>query len=602
MNAAHALSPIIILLFVGILAISLMARMGLSPIVGYLAAGVIIGPHALGLIEESETTHLLAELGVVFLLFDIGLHFTLSNIWEARRDILGLGPLQIVLCTAAFGGIAWGFGLGADYALIVGGALALSSTAVVVQTLAEKAQSNCPVGLTGTAVLIFQDICAIFLLILAASLEPEGATSGEPSLGFTVALAFAKAMAAFLAAQLIGRYLIKPVFRIFTQTRNEEIYTAMALLVVLATAAATGGAGLSLTLGAFLGGMILSESPYRHVIQTEAKPFRNLLLGFFFITVGMSLDWHVLVADWAKIFAFVALLVMVKATLIAASARVFGWSTPGSVQLGFLLAQGSEFVFVIIAMPMVRESVGESIVGVIITGVAVSLMLTPTLANFGNVLARTLKRRATVPVPATETTPGSTRPPIIIYGMDEVGRSVADALEAHAIAYDALEGDYERFLAAGADGYSVAFGNLGDVRLMGILAYDEREAIVIASLRYDVAESMTPTMHERYPKLPCFIAVETVEDKTRFEKLGLRPVVDRSMPRGMDLAAPAGKGLSGGGYRRVCARLGNCRKGGFSYEGNTMSPKTACSSMSDIQAVIQPTEHVCQTRPPGPAS
>ena len=537
MNAVHALSPVIILLLVGILSISLMTRIGLSPIVGYLAAGVLIGPHGLGLIEESETTHLLAELGVVFLLFDIGLHFTLSKIWEARRDILGLGPLQILLCTLAFAAIASAFGLQADYALILGGALALSSTAVVVQTLAERGQNNCPVGLTGTAVLIFQDICAIFLLILAASLDTDTSPDASAGLGVTVALAFAKAIVAFGAAQLIGRYAIKPVFRIFSRTRNEEIFTAMALLVVLATAAATGTAGLSLTLGAFLGGMILSESPYRHVIQTEAKPFRNLLLGFFFITVGMSLDWHVLLAGWFKILVFVVVLVALKAALVAISARLFGWSTPGSVQLGFLLAQGSEFVFVIIAMPMVREALGEQVVGIVITGVALSLMLTPSLASLGNTLARRLKRSAAVVVPTAETTPSATRPPIVVYGMDGIGRSVADALEAHGIAYDALEGDYDRFLAASADGYPVAFGNLGDVRLMGTLAYGERDALVIATPRYDVAETLSPTMHERYPDLPCFIAVESSDDKARYEKLGLRPVVDRSMPRGLDLAA-----------------------------------------------------------------
>ncbi|MEJ2361572.1 MAG: cation:proton antiporter, partial [Gammaproteobacteria bacterium] len=239
MNEAHALTPAIILLLVGILAMTLARRLGLSSIVGYLAAGIVIGPHAFGLIHESETTHLLAELGVVFLLFDIGLHFTLSSIWEARRDILGLGPLQIILCSFAFGGIILLLGYQTEYAVILGGALALSSTAVVVHTLAERVQQNCPVGLTGTAVLILQDICAIFLLILAASLEGNGTPVSSSSLASTISLATVKAILAFVAALLLGRYAIKPLFRFFSQTRNEEVFTAMALLVVLATAAAT---------------------------------------------------------------------------------------------------------------------------------------------------------------------------------------------------------------------------------------------------------------------------------------------------------------------------------------------------------------------------
>jgi len=537
MNEAHALTPAIILLFVGIIAMTLARRIGLSSIVGYLVAGVLIGPHAFGLIQESKTTHLLAELGVVFLLFDIGLHFTLSSIWEARRDIFGLGPLQIVLCGLVFGAIAMAFGHAPEYALILGGALALSSTAVVVHTLAERVQQNCPVGLTGTAVLIFQDICAIFLLILAASLETGGVASSESSLASEVSLAVVKAIAAFVAAVLLGRFAIKPLFRFFSQTKNEEVFTAMALLVVLATAAATGRSGLSLTLGAFLGGMIISESPYRHVIQTEAKPFRNLLLGFFFITVGMSLDWRILLAHWAEILIFLVALVMIKALLVAVAARIFGWSTPGSVQLGFLLAQGSEFIFVIIAMPTVRESLGETTVGIVITGVAVSLACTPGLAAFGNSLARRLRQRSAVAVPSSEITPQATIAPVIVFGMDEVGRTVADALEAHAVPYDAFDGNYDRFLAASADGYPVAFGDPGDVRLMETLAYAERDAIVITNPRYEVAEALKPIMQDRYPKLTRFISIDSDKDRIRYEELGLYPVVNRSFPRGIDLAA-----------------------------------------------------------------
>jgi CPA2 family monovalent cation:H+ antiporter-2 len=536
MEQVHALAPVILLLLVGILGIALMRPLGLSPIVGYLAAGLILGPHALGLVPESETTHLLAELGVVFLLFDIGLHFSLQSIWDARRDILGLGPLQILLCGLAFGAIAAALGYVTHYAIILGGMLALSSTAVVVQTLAERGQQNCPVGLTGTAILIFQDICAIFILILATSLEDAGSAS-ERALAVAVSSAALKAAIAFMAAVLIGRYAIKPLFRLLARSRNEEIFTAIALLIILATAAATGGAGLSLTLGAFLGGMIISETPYRHVIQTEARPFRALLLGFFFITVGMSLDWRVLLADWAQIIVFLAALIALKAVLVAIAARAFGWSTPGSVQLGFLLAQGSEFAFVIVAMPAMRATLGERALGVIVTGIAASLALTPTLAALGHQLARMLRRRAAAAVPAGEITPRATLAPVIVVGMGDVGRCVADALEANEVPYDALEMDHDRFLAASADGYPVAFGDPGDVRLMETLALAERSAVVVTVVRYELSKALTPIMRDRYPDLIRFIAVDDEADRARFEALGMRAVVNRSTPRGLELAA-----------------------------------------------------------------
>ncbi len=537
MEEAHSLAPIIVLLLVGIFAIALMRKVGLSPIVGYLFAGILIGPHALGMIHESETTRLLAELGVVFLLFDIGLHFSLASIWEARRDIFGLGPLQIIVCGFIFGFIAMGFGLAPEHAVILGGALALSSTAVVVQTLAERKQQNCPVGITATAVLIFQDICAIFLLIFAASLESNGALPTASDLTIAVSLAGLKAAFAFLAAVVFGRYAIRPLFRLISQTRNEEIFTATALLVVLATAAATSGAGLSLTLGAFLGGMIISETPYRHVIQTEAKPFRNLLLGFFFITVGMSLDWRILLAHWGEILVFLVAFIAIKTVLVSIAARAFGWSSPGAVQLGFLLAQGSEFVFVIIALPVMREALGEAMVGVLITAIAASLVLTPSLASLGNSLARKLRQRLNSPESGGETNAGSTVAPLVVFGMGEIGRTVADALKAHEVPYDSFEIDYDRFLAASADGYPVAFGDPADTRLMETLAFTEREAVVVTIVRHEVSRALKPIVSDRYPNLTRFIAVDTDKDKVQFESFGMRAVVNRSVPRGIDLAA-----------------------------------------------------------------
>jgi len=536
MIEVHALIPAITLLLIGIIAITFTRRIGLSPIVGYLAAGILIGPHAFGLIEESETTHLLAELGVVFLLFDIGLHFTLPSIWEARRDIFGLGPLQIVVCGLVLGGICALFNLALEYALILGGTLALSSTAVVVQTLAERGQRNCPVGLTGIAVLIFQDICAIFILIFAASL---GSSAVNPDSGLlsVFALAFGKAAVAFLAAVLIGRYAIKPLFRVLSLTRNEEIFTAMALLVVLATAAATGGAGLSLTLGAFLGGMIISETPHRHVIQTEAKPFRNLLLGFFFITVGMSLDWRIIIAHWPEVLLFLVTLIGIKAVLIAAAAKTFGWSLPGSVQLGFLLAQGSEFVFVIIAMPTVRTALGEGTVGVVITGVAISLALTPTLASLGNRLARKLRERATPQAPVVEKAPRHDIAPVVVLGMNDVGRTVADALEAHGVKYDAIEGEYDLYLRASVDGYPVAYGDPGDIRLMETLAYAERESVIVTEPQQELLDTLSSVLKDRYPTLTIFVTVAAETERIRYESIGLHPVVNRSVPPGMELAA-----------------------------------------------------------------
>jgi CPA2 family monovalent cation:H+ antiporter-2 len=533
MEELHALQPAIILLIVGILAILLMRRLQLSPIVGYLLAGMLIGPHGLGLVQESATTHLLAELGVVFLLFEIGLHFSLAHIWEARRDILVFGPIQVGACTIAFGALGATVGLELGLAIIVGATLALSSTAVAVQTLAERGQQNCPIGLTATAVLIFQDICAIFLLILATSI----AGGGEMSLPIAMALAALKAALAFATAILIGRYLIKPMFDLLGKAKNEEIFTAIGLLIVLVTAAATGFLGLSLTLGAFLGGMIISETPYRHLIQTEVKPFRGLLLGFFFITVGMSLSVDILFQEWRNILWVLVLLIAFKAVLISVAAFILHTPLRVAIQLGFLLSQGSEFAFVILAIPSLQEALGAGTAAVLITAVAASMALTPSLTNLGYWVAKRLANR-TLAAQQTAATPlSASLAPVIIFGMGEVGRCVADGLEAHSIAYTAIEMDHERFIKANADGYSVAFGDAGDLRLMETFQIAQRPMIVVTVVRYEVSEGLTPIVRERYPHLARFVAVESDEEKRQFAELGMHPVINRSIPKGLDLAA-----------------------------------------------------------------
>ena len=532
MEQVQALEPAILLLFVGILAIVMMRSLRMSPIVGYLLAGLIIGPHGLGLIQESETTHLLAELGVVFLLFDIGLHFSLSHIWESRRDILGLGPLQMTLCTAA---LAFIFTLVSDlsteYIILISAALALSSTAVAVQTLGEYDQHRCPVGQSAIAVLILQDICAIFLLILANSLEGQGT-----SLVHALAGAAGKSLVAFIAAVVLGRFVISPIFSFLSKIKREEIFTAFALLIVLATAGATGAVGLSLTLGAFLGGMIISETPFRHLVQTEMKPFRGLLLGFFFITVGMSLDTTVLIDNWVKMLLVLAALIMTKSLLVQFSAWIMGTPPWTAVQLGFLLSQGSEFAFVLIAVPAVAIGIGPEFSAILVMAIAASMVLTPPLVALGHWGAERMADKDWSQVSRQGAKESEGAAQVIILGMTDEGRRVVDALEAHEISYKAFDFDHQRFVNARTDGYPVAFGDLADLRLAETIEIARANILVITVARYEISKELTPIVRTRYPHLKRLVSVETDEERKKFELLGMNAIVTRSFPRGIDLA------------------------------------------------------------------
>jgi len=426
MEEVHILQPVIILLLVGILAALFVRPLKLSPIVGYLLAGILIGPDGLSLIQESQTTHLLADLGVVFLLFDIGLHFSLPHIWNARRDMLGLGPLQVGLCAVGLAVLTMLTDFEFSVALVIGATLALSSTAVVMQLLAEYGQLRSPVGVSATVVLIFQDICAIFLLVLASSLE-AGSTSVSEAFG----LAAFKAAVAFTAAILVGHFLIGPLFRLISKSKDEGIFTATGLFIVLGTAAVTGVMGLSLTLGAFLGGMILSETPYRYVIQTEVKPFRGLLLAFFFATVGMSLDIDLLLREWSNVLLVLVLLITIKTAVTFLAAIVLGKPTRSAIQLGFLLSQGSEFAFVIVGMPALQQALGPKWSAVLVSSIAASMMLTPPLVLTGYRLATYLADKDWQVQRDEKLVANTQIAPVVIVGMGEVGCLVADGLEAH---------------------------------------------------------------------------------------------------------------------------------------------------------------------------
>jgi len=523
-----ALVPVLLVLALGVGAAIGSRELGLSPIVGYLVLGVAIG--ATGLAPQNEAIGILAELGVVFLLFDIGLHFSFTHIREQAGDIFGFGPVQVAFSTLGLGLIGWAAGLPAGAAFLVGATLALSSTAVVAGIIAERHQQNCPVGLTATAILVFQDVAAIFLLILANALGTD--TALLPAAG----LALLKAAGAFGVALLLARYVVRPFFDLVARTRNEEVFTATALLVALATGWATGRIGLSLTLGAFLGGMMLSETPYRPIIQSEIKPFRGLLLGFFFISVGLSLDLGMLMHQWYWVIGGAAILVAVKAVLNAAASIVFRWSVPGSTQLGFLLSQGSEFAFVLLSLPVVRALVGEEVSAILIASVALTLAVTPNLAELGRSWAGRLRRRQQQREADPELQQRDTAGPVLIVGMSQAGRTVADALTEFEIEYGAIEKDPKRLREAIADGYKAVFGDMSDPRIWGALAVGGRRILLLTEPSLAISTELTPIAAHRFPGLKRLALVHDDATAAEFRAHGIDPVVETGWPDGLDTA------------------------------------------------------------------
>jgi monovalent cation:proton antiporter-2 (CPA2) family protein len=534
MTNVEALQPAIIYLGAGLAAAFASRAVRLSPIVGYLVAGLVIGPSGFSLVEDNETTGFLAELGVVFLLFDIGLHFSLREIRTRRADILGLAPIQIALCGLFFALIGLALGFAMPIALIVGVSLALSSTAVVARILADRNQPGCPMGRSATAVLVAQDIAAIFILVFAASL---GENSQE--LGADMAIALGLAFAGLIIALLVGRYVVRPLFRSLAATDNQEAFTVVALFIVLAASAATARIGLSLTLGAFLAGMAISDTPYRHVVQSEVKPFQGLLLGLFFMSVGMGVNLPAMAAIWPAVLLTALVIVILKTITVFLAARLNRWSVPGATQMGFLLSQGSEFTLVVIGVPGVALAMPGAWSSVIIAAVAVTLVAAPIWTALGLHIARLLAERSKAdPVAANDV---AEDPPVLIFGMSEEGRLAADALRDADISYVAIDSDPERFVSAASDGYHVIYGDARDLHLMTSLGAAQARAIVLG-----VPGMIAPPIHQ--PAAPNgqsggkpggpvrFAVAGSAADRVSKAGLGYRAHLTLAEPRGIELA------------------------------------------------------------------
>jgi CPA2 family monovalent cation:H+ antiporter-2 len=520
-SVVETIQPAITLLGLGIGAALASRALRLNPIVGYLGLG--LGLASLGLADDfsGPVVAAMAEAGVMFLLFNLGLHFSLGRIRAEAGNIFGFGSLQMLVAGGAFAALLAAIGLPVSFAVIAGFGLGLSSTAVVIGLVRERGQEDCPVGRAAQSILIFQDIAAILLLVAAGALASGGALL--PQLG----LAGAKALAAFGIAVLFARYLIEPLFRLIARAGTTEVYTATALFIALAAGWATGVAGLSLTLGAFLGGMALADSRYRILVQTEIDAFRGLFLSFFFISVGLSIDPALLVQDWVLVAAVTLGLVVLKCGLNVVAGLINRWSVPGSIQLGFLLGQGSEFTLVLLALPAVSGMVEGRLVSALVTAIAISLAVTPLVSNLGRKLAGRLRRGPTDAKMAGDDAP------VLIIGMTQAGRAIADALAFNDVGYVALEPDHDRFETALADGYHVHRANPADPRSWDAIGMERREALVIATGQVQASRELTPLVQERLPGVTRVIAVPGAAEVDEFSALGMLPV-DMSMSGGAE--------------------------------------------------------------------
>jgi monovalent cation:proton antiporter-2 (CPA2) family protein len=485
------LVTLVALLAAAVLLVSLSRRFGLGSILGYLVAGLLIGPSGLRLVTDVESISEISELGVLMLLFIIGLELRLPRIWAMRRSVFGLGTAQLVFTGAVLGAAALWAGATWTGAAILGLGLALSSTAIVLPLLAERNLLALTSGRDSFAVLLFQDLASVPLIALVPALaghHPDG----------PISIALLKAAGAVAIILLGGRFLLRPIFAAIGGARTREVFTATALLIVVGAAAIAGGAGLPLSLGAFAAGVVLAESEYRHELQADIEPFEGLLLGFFFMSVGMSTDIALVTRQPGQIAIGVVLLVLVKALLASGLGRLRGQTPVTAIRFGLAIAQGSEFAFVLFGAALAAGALEKPAVESATLVIALSMLISPLLfaASERWLIPRLMKR---APRPASRL--DEARPaPVVICGFGRFGQIVGRVLLTRGIKFNALDSEPGNVETVRRFGLVAFFGDPTRLELLRAVGADQAKAIVVALPDAEAVLKVAALAREHFPQ------------------------------------------------------------------------------------------------------
>lgn len=484
------LVQVVALLGAAVVAVPLFKRAGLGSVLGYLAAGLAIGPFGLRLFTDPQSILHVAELGVVMFLFIIGLEMQPSRLWSLRREIFGLGVAQVVACGALLTGVGVLAGFPVVMAFLAAMGFVLSSTAIVAQILEERGDTATPVGQRTVSILLLQDLAIVPLLALVAFLtpaDPQGAASARW-------IAIIAALAALAALLVAGRWLLNPLFRILANARAREVMTAAALLVVLGAALVMQVSGLSMAMGAFLAGVLLSESTFRHQLEADIEPFRGILLGLFFLGVGMSLDLAVIARHWLLILAAVPTYMLIKSVGIYLVARLFKASHRESLYLATLLVQGGEFAFVLYAAAAsagLFDATTNAVLGAI---VIISMALTP-LAVFALRWLLPAREQSMDGVEAAEDLHGSA----LIIGFGRFGQVASQSLLAHGVEISIIDTDTEMIRSAAEFGFKIYYGDGARLDVLRAAGAGEVRAILICVDQRDVADRIVAIAKAEFP-------------------------------------------------------------------------------------------------------
>ncbi|HEA25652.1 MAG TPA: potassium transporter KefC [Ectothiorhodospiraceae bacterium] len=531
------LIDLIILLVAAVAIVPLSQAMRLGAVPGFLIAGVIVGPYGFGLIDKvGEISHF-AEIGIVFLLSVIGIELKPARLWQMRRTVFGLGSLQVLITGVVIGSVGYAFfDLSGPTAILVGPTLALSSTAFVLQLLAEQKMLSSAYGRSSFSILLLQDLAIVPLLALIPLLAMP-----EFSIGKDIGLALSESLMILVLVILSGRYLLHPILHRVARSGNSEIFTASAVLLVLGSALATEYAGLSMAMGAFLAGVLISDSSYRQQVLAEIQPFRGLLLGLFFISMGMALDLNLLFEKPIVSLGLLGLLIVIKVIVLLPLTYWFGLKQKDSFAISLVLAQSGEFALVIFSLAFQSNILNEELYQQLLLTVLLSMLATPTLAYIAQRIVK--KQRAKKDSAKETTNEPAEEAPIIVVGFGRVGHRIGEILTLAGKSYVALDSDADLVEMERKHGHVVFYGDVCKPEIFSAAGANNSKLIIVTINNSIVAEQVVSSLRTLYPDKSIYARGHNLQQSQKLRRLGATGVVSENIEASLELGLMALKDI-----------------------------------------------------------
>jgi CPA2 family monovalent cation:H+ antiporter-2 len=529
------LNDILILLFASVVVVVSFRQIGLSPALGYLIAGAIIGPFGLQFVESTQSTKSIAELGIVFMLFAIGLELTFSRLKSIRKYVFGFGSLQIILSSSLITIIAiYFFQIPLETAVVISCALAMSSTAIVMQVISENGEQSTRVGRLSFSILLMQDLAVIPILVLLPLLAKSNLNVFNALGGAVI-----NAIIALVIIFAIGTLLLKPFFRIIARTQNDVLFLSFTLMIILGSALLCHQLGLSFALGAFIAGLMVAETEFRYRVEEEILSLKSLLMGLFFMTIGMSFDSNLLINSLFDITSITFALIIFKAIIIIALCKIFRFPLAPSVHTGLLLAQGGEFSFVVLLVAVENKLLSDDLSQILMTSVTFSMALTPMLATIGRKIKGQIYIKEILRDNRLKREIGDIGKHVVIIGFSKVSRIIAYILRKRKINYLILENNHRVVRIEKSNGFNIYYGDAMNIEILNYIGLAKAESVIVALDDEIACIKITRFIHQNFPTIAVITKSETFNNADRFRKVGASYVVSKNLETGLQLSHAA---------------------------------------------------------------